>query len=426
MSFTISDKISALWTAQEAEIITGGRSTMPWRASSLSIRQQDIFPGDLFFASQGDNVQLAFEQGAAAVVVEPGISVPEGLGDVYPIMQVPCVYESLRALAKAARFRTHSLVIAVQGFEQRRALSNALCSVSDLYEGGRHLSSSLAAMPDDCDFSVFGMSPSLSPDVVIINKAAQLRDVSILESMPRHGIALLNIDDPAYMDAITLLKSSGVNTILTYGTNPQADAYMRQQIEAGNGVQTDCHIMGQDVTVQTTTNLCPHMPTLAQNTNMLLAAYMLTKMADMPLRTIAQEMAESYMSAFALTDDQPVSKVSLMKQTSANLRDEAIFRVKNMLDTGKGRRALVLDQAAPEARTRDFTLPTKLAGRDVMHASKKVSIFKNARHAVENMLGLKSLSEIVPDVLAPGDYVVFKSGGDTNGAIFSEALRAQN
>jgi hypothetical protein len=427
MQFELKDYTQALWTSQEAEIITGGRSTTPWRAMNLSIRQQDIYPGDLFFASQGDNIELAFEQGAAAVAVQDGMNVPAHIMENYPVMHVPCVYESLRDLARAARFRTHSLVIAVQGFEQRRALSNALCTVSDIYEGGRHLSSSLAAMPEDCDFSLFGMSPSLCPDVVIINKASQIRDLSIFNEMPASAIALINSEDEACLDIMATLKAAGVSNILTFGNGAVADARVLSQIVADNGVQTVCDILGQQICVTTDTHTSPHMPSMAQSMNMLLVAYALVKMADMPLQKLAQEMAESYMGAFDANTDKKDTKVSLIRGVGASLADphEAIFRVKNMIDTGKGRRALVLDQAAPEARIRDFGLPARLGGLDLLCAGKKASIFKNARKAVEGMLKIKSLNEIVPDVLTPGDYVVFKSGSDRRNAIFSEALRPQ-
>lgn len=427
MQFELKDYGQALWTAQEADIITGGRSTAPWNAMNLSIRQQDIYPGDLFFATQGDNIELAFEQGAAAVVVQKGTNIPAHTLENYPVMQVPCLYEALRDLARAARFRTRSLVIAVQGFEQRRALSNALCTVSDIYEGGRHLSASLAAMPEDCDFSLFGMSPSLSPDVVVINKASQIRDHSIFNEMPANAVALINSEDEACLDMMATLRAAGIANILTYGAGDSADARLLSQVIADNGVQTTCEIFGQQINVMTSTHTSPHMPSMAQSINMLLVAYALVKLADMPLQKLAQEMAESYMGVFDASAEKKAGKVTLIRSADTAFADqhESIFRVKNMIDTGKGRRALVLDQAAPAARPRDFSLPSRLGGLDLLCASKKASIFKNARKAVEGMMKFKSLNEIIPDVLTPGDYVVFKSGSDNNNAVFSEALRPQ-
>jgi hypothetical protein len=425
MNFNINTAADTLWTNTVCDVITGGRSTMPWAATNISLSMNDIFAGDLFFASNGDNLEAVFEMGAAAAVISADMVVPTHIANEYPLLKVSSVYEALRSLAKAARFRTHSLVIAVQGYEQRRSLSNALCSVSDLYEGGRHLSSSLAAMPDDCDFSIFGLSPSLRPDVIVINKASQLRDVSVMDNMPSNSIAMINADDPCFQDAIISVKAAGIKTILTFGTTPAADAHMISQIITQDGVQTTCTILGETLTVQTTTNVAPHMPTLSQNINMFLVGCMLVKLADMNLENRAQEMAENYMSAFLMTEVAPDQTIRLLKQTVIPSQEEAIFRVKNMVDTGKGRRALILEQGAPDARDRNFSLPSKLGGLDVVCASKKVSIFKNARKAVEGLLNIKPLSKIIPDVLTPGDYVTFKSRPGCNRVTFSEALRSQ-
>lgn len=424
MRLNINHYNDQLWTHEEATTITGGTSTLPWRAEGLSIKQQDLFPGDIFFASSADDLDTVFERGAAVAVVKASMPIPSHIKENFPLLTVPCVYEALRSLAKAARFRTHSLVISVQGFEQRRSLSNVLGAVSDLYEGGRHLSSAVAAMPDDCDFSVFGMSPSVRPDVVVINKCSQMKEYSILGTMPANGIVLINADDPDHLEAFAEAKAVGLTNILTYGSSENADARLLEQVVADNGVQTRCDILGEEIMLNTISNKCRHMPTLVQNMNMMLVASMLLKFADMPLQKKIPDMARSYVSSFDMTPDQVDKKLSILKPSQPqNMLDEAIFRVKNMVDTGKGRRTMILDQGAPGAKEGDFTLPSQLRGLDIVSASKKVSIFKNARQAVQRILKVKSLDHIVPEVLTPGDYVVFKSGTNVSRPVFAEALR---
>ncbi len=119
------------------------------------------------------------------------------------------------------------------------------------------------------------------------------------------------------------------------------------------------------------------------------------------------------------------SKGNVMLLGANSLVEEAIFRVKNMVDTGFGRKKLILDSAVPKTRAQDFMLPTRMGDLDVVCASKKISVFKNARKAVESLLTGCKLQHIVPDVLTPGDFVVFKSKPDAPCAEFSESLRMQ-
>lgn len=418
----------SLWSNPEAEAITGGVSNMPWSAYGICLKERDIQPGDLFFASHGDDLEFAFEHNAAAIVIPASMIVAQHIEANYPIMRVPCAFEALRTLARASRFRTHSLVVAVQGFEQRRSFTRAIEMAADVYEGDRHLSSSVAAMPELCDFSIFGTSPSLRPDVLIIDKCGQIKDHGVIDAMPDNGILLVNIDDECSINVIARARAAGLRNILTYGQNTGADARFSGQITADDGVQMTCSILGQDIAMHAATAKCPHMPTLSQSPNMLLAALLLAKLSDIKIQRFADDMAAAYMSPFSLTEDQPDTGIKLFAGAvkKSQQSSEAIFRVRNLIDVGNGSRTLVLDQGAPGARETDFELPARLNGLDVVCASKKISVFKNARAAVERMFSAAPLRDIVPDVLCPGDYVVFKSAGSRTNSVFSSALRVQN
>ncbi len=418
-----------LWTSEEVEILTGGRSSCMWRADDLTIRADDVRPGDLFFASSGDNLADVFERGAVAAVVSQIMRVPDELAQRFPIIKVPCAYEALRILARAGRQRTHSVVIAVQGFEQRAAFSRALGAVADYYEGGRHLSSSMAAMPEICDFSIFSLSPSLSPDIAIIDRPSSLRCDGLFENMPANGVVLLNMDDAAALDVLAMARACGLSNILTYGMHEQSDVCIVNRITANEAVQLSCRIFDKEITVQIPTKGAGHVPSM----NMLLAAMAVADLSDMKRKDYAWAMAKVYVPTLSKQHASPViepmhavhsAKVSLFKPQS--FVDEAIFRVKNMVDTGGPRRTVVLDQATPQATEMDFTLPTRLGAADVVCASKRVSVFKNARKAIEGLIKGCKLHHIVPEVLTPGDYVVFKSSPEAGKTVFSESLRLHN
>ena len=67
---------TALWTAAEAAMATGGRSSEDWSASGVSIDSRTVAPGDLFVALQGpafdghDFVAKAFAAGRSRSEVE--------------------------------------------------------------------------------------------------------------------------------------------------------------------------------------------------------------------------------------------------------------------------------------------------------------------------------------------------------------------
>lgn len=413
-----------LWTSEEVDALTGGQSSHPWRATGVTISEKEMRPGDVFFASIGDDVASVSERGAAAVVVSAGMRVPDHIAQAYPIVRVPCAYEALRSVARAARERTHSLVVAVQGFEHRKLFGKAISSVSSCYEAGRHLSVSMAAMPHQARFSIFGLSPALRPDVVVIDRPSNLRAGDLFDGMTRDGVVLMNADDPGYIDVVGMAKTAGLSNILTYSpSGAHADAVVSHRIQAKEGLQATFNVLGEEV--------LSRLPAVVSRSeaavSMMVAALTLAKLSDMRLRDAAWVMGKSYETVGILTSDAvPVVETQTVSMMGTGIHvDEAIFRVKNMVDTGQGRRTVVLDQALPDAKEQGFTVPTRFSGLDVVCASKKVSVFKNARKAIEGLIKGFGFQTIVPEVLTPGDLVIFRSKPGEPHAQLSETLRPQ-
>lgn len=416
-----------LWTDKEVDALIGTTSSCAWQAADLTIKASDVRPGDLFFASPGDNLRQVFADGAVAAVVSKMMPVDPEIESHYPILRVPCAYEALRCLARAGRARTHSAVIAVQGFDQRGAFSRALGAAADYYEGGRHLSSAMAAMPEICDFSVFSLSPSLAPDVAVIDKPAALRADGLFERMPKGGVVIVNGDDAAYIDVMAAAKACGLSNVMVYGSDARFDIAQCARIDADTGVQLDLNIVGQDLSVIVPTQGRGAVRSMA----MLKVAMAVVKLSGMKLKDHAWAMAQVFApeaqfktastTKFPVLDQAQRGNVRLLR--AGHQLEEAVFRVKNMVDTGRSRKTLILDQGTPMAQEQDFSLPSRLGGLDVVCASKKVSLFKNAKKALESLISGCKLHHIVPEVLTPGDYVVFKSSDDGSGAMCAESLR---
>ena len=332
-----------IWCNTQADALVGGQSSYNWSAEGVCLNPRDLMPGDLFFAQSDDDIALVAELGAAAAVIPHGMDVDAKTAALFPLLRVECPFEALRTLAKAARFRTHSMVVAVQGFEQRRAYTNAIAAAADTYEAGRHLSASMAGMPTDCDFSVFGFAPALAPDIAVISKPASVRDTSIFSHMPKRGIVMVNVDDAATHNIIAEAKAAGLSNILTFGAqSQQADAYMTSQLVASNGVETALSVLGQEITVQTESHTAPHMPNMAQDVGMLLAAMMSAKLADIKLKRVAGYMADAYMAPLDQRPDAGLAAnegVALLpKDRMRKSMREAVYKVRNMVDTGFGRK----------------------------------------------------------------------------------------
>ncbi|MBT8425018.1 MAG: UDP-N-acetylmuramoyl-tripeptide--D-alanyl-D-alanine ligase, partial [Silicimonas sp.] len=123
--------MTALWTASDAALATGGVSARDWAATGVSIDTRTLKPGDLFVALKDvrdghDFVSDALANGAAAALVS---RVPEGIGSDASLLIVDDVLKALEALGRAARDRTNARVIAVTGSAGKTSTKEMLLHV---------------------------------------------------------------------------------------------------------------------------------------------------------------------------------------------------------------------------------------------------------------------------------------------------------
>jgi len=109
--------MAALWTSADAVAATGGRSTVDWQATGVSIDTRTLQPGDLFVALKDvrdghDFVAAALAKGAAAALVS---RIPEGLSADAPLLVVGDVPKALEDLGRAGRARATARVVGVTG-----------------------------------------------------------------------------------------------------------------------------------------------------------------------------------------------------------------------------------------------------------------------------------------------------------------------
>ncbi len=409
----MSSNNDIIWTSTEAEAVTGGRSTQDWCASGVSINIDDVRPGDLYIATRDDDLSKVFAAGAVAAVVAVG----RHADCPWPLLEVGVVFEALQDLARAARYKTHAHIIAVQSRDARLKIHDVLRRVGSVHEGGRHLSLGLAGVPENIDYGLFGFSPFAQSDIAVITGAASTRCDMLFETMPVHGTVLLDRDSDEFLSLVARAKAAGVQNILSFGHHAQADARIIELFSASNATRVVVKILGK-----------PHSFTLGPDqrfTPAMLAGLLISKITGKTCaRAVRSFEADRVHSAIV------PGQVSLIDPAlQQNLLPEAVFKVTNMIDLGFGRQTAILDnlgnfsQKALCFPKKELAIPKRVDNLNLMYTNKTVGAVRNAHDAIRKNQRQGQLEAISPDVLAPGDFVVFKDIRKHSRAVFSEALR---
>lgn len=351
-----------LWRAKEAAALTGGINSRDWMATGVCINVDSLQPGDLFFAAHGDNLEKVFAAGAAAAVIPHGMNVRED----WPCLKVANSYEALRSFAKAARFKTHALIIAVQGEQERGQIAKSLSQIAQIHEGGRHLSSGLAALPENITYGIFGFSPSSMPDIAIVTDPEKAAYARVFNAMPRSGVVLMDCHALGYVECLAAAKAAGIQHIYTFD-------------EAA------------------------HMNLKAVG----------SKSTQRALKLIAESVLRSNIKAF-----DPLAAERF-----------TAFQVKNVVDLGMARKTLILEnirnrEPSNEFQTaKDLEVPMRIRDLNLVYTSKQMSLSPDEHRAIHKSQATE-IRDIVPEVLSPGDYLVFRKPATETKAEFSSALRA--
>jgi UDP-N-acetylmuramoyl-tripeptide--D-alanyl-D-alanine ligase len=247
-----------LWSSDDAERATGGRSTTRWAADGVSIDTRTLQPGDLFVALKDardghDFVAQALAGGAAAALVS---HIPEGVAPDAPLLIVPDVLAALADLGRAARARARARIVGVTGSVGKTSTKEMLRAVlgrqgrvhaaEASYNNHWGVPLTLARMPVDADFAVIeiGMNHpgEIAPlarmaclDVALITTVAAAHleafaditgiaheKAAIMDGLVAGGVAVLPLG--LETTPILLAKAAEVGaTVITFGTPATAD-----------------------------------------------------------------------------------------------------------------------------------------------------------------------------------------------------------
>ncbi|WP_088309515.1 UDP-N-acetylmuramoyl-tripeptide--D-alanyl-D-alanine ligase [Novosphingobium sp. B 225] len=190
----------ALWDAGSIARATGGTASTFFQTAGADIDSRDVMEGDLFFALQGEAmdghrfVPMAFDKGAAAVVVDRPVDGPHVL--------VEDTTAALIALAKAARARVDAKIIGVTGSVGKTGVKEAIFAALDRASRGKAHRSvksynnhigvplSLARMPARSAYGIFEMG---------MNHAGEIAD---LTALVRPHVAVITTIAPAHIEML--------------------------------------------------------------------------------------------------------------------------------------------------------------------------------------------------------------------------------
>jgi len=258
----------ALWDAQAIARATKGTASGEFLASGVEIDSRDVRPGDLFFALKGESmdghrfVEMAFEKGAAAVVVDRPVDGPHVL--------VKDTTEALVRLGAAARARGRGRIIGVTGSVGKTGVKEAIyAALERASDGDAHRSVksynnhvgvplSLARMPARARYGVFEMGMNhageiaaltrqVRPDVAVITTIAPAHiemlgseeaiadaKAEIFEGLEPGGIAVIPADSPHFPRLKAAAEKLGVK-VVSFGKAPHAQVRLLDSVPAGGG-----------------------------------------------------------------------------------------------------------------------------------------------------------------------------------------------
>lgn len=115
-----------------------------------------------------------------------------------------------------------------------------------------------------------------------------------------------------------------------------------------------------------------------------------------------------------------------------------VLKVTGLIDTGNGQQTVLLNNALPSVweidladlplrekeNRRGLTLPRRIANLNCVYTGRSFGVVTDVLEAIKALSGHVKLAPIVPDVIAPGDFMLFKHEGSKMRIRFVGVIRA--
>lgn len=458
-----------LWSAEEAVQATGGRSTLDWQATGVSIDTRSLEPGDLFIALKGptfdghDYAGKAIKAGAAASMVHRRA---DGIDESDPQLIVDDTFAALWRLGTAARERSTARLVAVTGSVGKTGTKEALrlclspqgVTYASVGSFNNHwgVPLSLARMQRNAEYGVFELGMNhpgeireltalVRPHVAIITNIepahignftsiGEIADAKaeIFEGMDANGTVVLNRDNPLFHHLCTKAEDAGISRIISFGRHKEANARLLDCTLNATCSAVTANICGTEI------DYCLAMPGShwvmnslavlaavgAAGADVVTAAAQLAKLAPLKGRGVAHTI-EMPAGSFKLTDDSYNANPSSIR---------AAFEVLGRATLGEGGRRIAIlgdmlelgDQA--EEMHVKLTGPLEEAGIDLLFScgpgmaalQARLPEARRGAHADDS----QALAALVTAAVRPGDSLLVKGSLGSRMAVVVDALLA--
>lgn len=251
----------------------------------VQFNSNDVVPGDLFIALQGNNdghnyVEHALARGASAVIVNRKIPDVEQ----HKVILVSDTLAALYQLAEYKRSKSKAKFIGVTGSSGKTSTKEAIKAVVSAFgptfasrgNFNNHLGVplNLASMSDNTEYAVIEMGMNhegeiraltqmVKPDIALITTIAEahleffesmlhLADAKceIFEGMPKDGIAVINLDNQYYSRVLQNLYKLSIKNIYSFGESPKAQSRLVSYEQIGEEVRLEYSVLNDEVVIE--------------------------------------------------------------------------------------------------------------------------------------------------------------------------------
>lgn len=116
----------------------------------------------------------------------------------------------------------------------------------------------------------------------------------------------------------------------------------------------------------------------------------------------------------------------------------SVLKVAGLVDTGNGQQTVILQNGLPSEweielealaakrakSSKGLSLPRRIANLNCVYTGRSFGVIADVAEAVKAASGAARLAAVVPDVIAPGDYMIFRHEGPRFRIRFAGILRA--
>jgi UDP-N-acetylmuramoyl-tripeptide--D-alanyl-D-alanine ligase len=454
--------MTALWTAQEIALATGGAAHGDFSAAGVAFDSREIGPGHLFIAMKGEAtdghkfLDRAFAGGAAGAIVSEEIQQPH--------VHVADSFQALNDLGRASRARTSARICGVTGSVGKTGTKEALFAALERSARGRAHRSvksynnhtgvplSLARMSREARYGVFEMGMNhagelaaltqlVRPHVAIVTAVASahreffdseeaIADAKgeIFQGLEPGGTAIVPFDSP-HRDRLLAAARPYAATVLTFGLGEGADIRGRDVVPAsGGGSLVTAMLPGADLTYTisqpgehwVSNSLAVLGAVQAMGGDLAQAGLALADMAGLKGRGERHQVRLDSGTALVIDESynaNPSSMRATLKTLGAQKVDGRRIAVLGaMRELGVGSDDFHAGLAEPiEAACVEHAI---LVGQELEPLAKALGEKVNVTHVGDAAAALGTLREI----MAPGDAILVKGSNSVGLSVLVEAL----